>query len=345
MGLPEGGGEDFFIHDGTEKDTVGFPIYTSWLSTLKGLSGTYPQQPAAVYIDFSQGYGNTSGGSLGNVENEIASLWLNYQAGFTVVTSQEVNNGAVSLSKFKAVLPLNGVDANLTAYKSGGGTVLTQPEQLTQYTTAYAQIDAPDVGDLQTVPAVAANGTSASITLANITSGTTYDDPIAFSPAGLGLNAGNYYLVNAATGAAVPQTQQSNGLLCASADIGAATLAQWNVVAGTPPSGTPSSGCPVSRDRRHLRDRHAAGAGRRRPAVPGRRPDERGLRRQPDPAHPGRRAGRGDLDVVAERRRRRERLPAAQPDVRRRGRGQRDGAGHVLGHGGAGLHGAVRHAG
>jgi beta-galactosidase GanA len=40
MGLPEGGGEDFFIHDGTEKDVVGFPVYTSWLSTLKGLSGT-----------------------------------------------------------------------------------------------------------------------------------------------------------------------------------------------------------------------------------------------------------------------------------------------------------------
>jgi hypothetical protein len=246
MGLPNGGGEDFFIHDGTQKDTVGFPIYTSWLSTLKGLSGTYPQQPAAVYVDFSQGYGNTNGGSLGNVENEIANLWLNYQAGFAVVTSQEVNNGAVSLSKFKAVLPLNGTDANLNAYKSAGGTVLTQPEQLTQYTTAYAQIDAPDVGNLQTVPAVAANGTSASITLANITSGTTYNDPIAFSPAGLGLNAGNYHLVNAATGAAVPQTQQSNGLLCATADIGAATLAQWNVVAGTPPAGTASSTCPVT---------------------------------------------------------------------------------------------------
>jgi hypothetical protein len=246
MGLPDGGGEDFFIHDGTEKDTVGFPIYTSWLPELKGLSGTYPQQPAAVYIDFSQGYGNTSGGSLGNVENEIANLWLNYQAGFAVVTSQEVNNGAVSLSKFKAVLPLNGVDSNLTAYKSAGGTVLTEPEQLTQYTTAYAQIDARDVGDLQAVPAVATNGTSASITLANITSGTTYNDPIAFSPAGLGLNSGNYYLVNAATGAAVPQTQQSNGLLCATANIGAATLAQWNVVAGTPPSGTASSSCPVT---------------------------------------------------------------------------------------------------
>ena len=246
MGLPEGGGEDFFIHDGTEKDTVGFPVYTSWLSTLKGLSGTYPRQPAAVYIDFSQGYGNTSGGSLNNVQNEIASLWLNDQAGFSVVTSQEVSNGAVSLSQFKAVLPLNGIDENLTAYQSGGGTLLTQPEQLTQYTTAYAEVDSPGVGVLQTVPAVAASGTSASITLANITSGTSYDYPIAFSPAGLGLKSGRYYLVNAATGAAVPQAQQSSGLLCATANIGAATLAQWNVVAGSPPSGTASSGCPVT---------------------------------------------------------------------------------------------------
>jgi len=246
MGLPEGGGEDFFIHDGTEKDVVGFPIYTGDLPELKALSGTYPRQPVAVYVDFSQGYGNTSGGSLNNVQDEISNLWLNYQAGFSVVTSQEVANGAVSLSSFKAVLPLNGVDANLTSYQQAGGTVLTEPEQLTQYSTAYAQVDAPDVGNLQVVPAVASNGASAALTLANITSGTTYDDPIAFSPTGLGLNSGSYYLVNAATGAAVPQTVQSNGLVCASADIGAATLAQWNMVAGTPPAGTASSACPVT---------------------------------------------------------------------------------------------------
>jgi hypothetical protein len=246
MGLPEGGGEDFFIHDGTEKDIVGFPIYTGWLPELKSLSGTYPQQPVAVYIDFSQGYGNTGGGSLNNVQNEIGNLWLNYQAGFTVVTSQEVNNGAVSLSSFKAVLPLNGVDANLTAYQNAGGTLLTEPEQLTQYSTAYAQVDAPDVGNLQIVPAVATNGTSAALTLANITSGTAYDAPVSVSPAGLGLASGSYYLVNAATGAAVPQTAGSNGAICATADLGAATLAQWNVVAGTPPSGTASSSCPAT---------------------------------------------------------------------------------------------------
>jgi hypothetical protein len=246
MGLPEGGGEDFFIHDGTEKDVVGFPIYTGDLTELKNLSGTYPKQSVAVYIDFSQGYGNTSGGSLNNVQNEIANLWLNYQSGFTVVTSQEVNNGAVSLSSFKAVLPLNGVDANLTSYQDGGGTLLTEPEQLTDYSTAYATIDAPDVGNLQIVPAVATSGTSAALTLANITSGTTYDAPVSVSPAGLGMSSGSYYLVNSATGAAVPQTVQSNGAICATADIGAATLAQWNVVAGTPPSGTASSSCPVT---------------------------------------------------------------------------------------------------
>jgi hypothetical protein len=246
MGLPEGGGEDFFIHDGTEKDTVGFPIYTADLPSLKALSGTYPQQPVAVYIDFSQGYGNTSGGSLNNVEGQLANLWLNYQSGFTVVTSQEVNNGAVSLSSFKAVLPLNGTDANLTAYKGAGGTLLTSPAQLTQYSPAYATIDAPDVGNLQIVPAVATSGTSAALTLGNITSGTTYDAPVSVSPAGLNMAAGSYHLVNAATGAAVPQTVQSSGLICATADINAATLAQWNVVAGAVPSGTASSACPVT---------------------------------------------------------------------------------------------------
>ena len=246
MGLPEGGGEDFFIHDGTEKDTVGFPIYTADLSNLKGLSGTYPTQPVAVYVDFSQGYGNTNGGSLNNAQNEIANLWLNYQSGFTVVTSQEVNNGAVKLSSFKAVLPLNGVDANLTSYQSGGGTLLTEPEQLTQYSTAYATVDAPDVGNLQVVPATASSGTSAALTLANITSGTTYDAPISVSPTGLDLNSGSYHLVNASTGAAVPQTVQSNGLICATADINAATLAQWNVVSGAAPAGTASASCPTT---------------------------------------------------------------------------------------------------
>jgi len=234
MVLPNGGGEDFFIHDGTEKDVVGFPIYTNWVDTIKTLTGSYPQQPVAVYVDYSAAYGNASGGNLATPENEITDLWDGYQAGFAVVTSQEVDNGTVKLSQYKAVLPTNGVDANLTAYQSAGGTLLTTGSQLSQYAPAYASLASNGV--LQVVPDVSSSDTSAQLTLADITSGTAYDDSITFSTAGLDLTAGTYHVVNAA-GAAVPQEAVSGGI-CAEADVSAASLAEWRVVAGAAPSGT-----------------------------------------------------------------------------------------------------------
>src|SRR6202020_1222464 len=192
LALPEGGGEDFFIHDGTQKDVVGFPIYTNWLPNIKNLSGSYPRQPAAVYLDYSQAYGNASGGDLGAPENDISSLWDGYQAGFAVVTSQEVNNGTVKLSQYKAILPINGIDANLTAYQQAGGTLLTTGSQLSQYAPAYASL--ANSGTVQIVPVVSSAGTSAQLTLANITSGTAYDDSITVLPAGLGLAYGTSHV-------------------------------------------------------------------------------------------------------------------------------------------------------
>jgi hypothetical protein len=234
MTLPDGGGEDFFIHDGTEKDVVGFPIYTNWVPNIKKLSGAYPQQPVAVYIDYSQAYGNASGGSLATPENEISDLWDSYQAGFAIVTSQEVNSGVVKLAQYKAVLPANGVDANLTAYKNAGGNLLTTGSQLSQYAPAYASLAGS--GTLQVVPVVSAAATSAQLTLADVTSGTAYDDSVTFDVAGLGLAAGAYHVVNA-SGTAVPQESVSGGI-CAEADIPAASLAEWSVVPGAAPSGT-----------------------------------------------------------------------------------------------------------
>jgi hypothetical protein len=234
MALPEGGGEDFFIHDGTEKDVVGFPIYINWLPNIQDLSGSYPQQPVAVYIDYSQAYGNASGGSLATPENEITDLWDDYQAGFAVVTSQEVNSGIVNLSQYKAILPTNGVDANLTAYENAGGTLLTAGSQMSQYAPAYASL--ANSGVVQVVPDVSSSGTSAQLTLADVTSGTAYDDSITINPAGLGLASGSYYVVDA-SGNAVPQEAVSGGI-CTEADIPAASLAEWSVVPGTAPSGT-----------------------------------------------------------------------------------------------------------
>lgn len=240
MGLPQGGGADFFIHDGTQKDLVGYPIYTNWLSTLRGLSGSYPQQPVAVYVDFSQAYGNAGGGNIFSPENDITNLWNGYQAGFAVVTSQEVNTGVVALSQYRAVLPINGIDANLTAYRSAGGTLLTAGSQLAQLAPAYATL--ANSGVLQVVPVIGGAGTSAAITLANVTSGTAYNSGILLNPTGLGLAAGSYHVVTAA-GAVVPQALSGNGI-CASANVGAASLTQWNVVSGAIPAGTPApAGC------------------------------------------------------------------------------------------------------
>lgn len=244
MGLPEGGGEDFFIHDGTAKDTHGFPIYTRWLPTLQGLSGSYPQQPAAVYIDFSQAYGNASGGSLANVEAELTSLWSREQSGFAVITSEEVADGAVKLSRYRAILPLNGVDTTLKSYQADGGTLLTQDSQLARYAPAYVQLSSPH--SLQIVPAVARDHRSASITLAEVSPYYDYDGSAVFSLAGLDLVPGTYHLVDAGTGAAVPQRAESNGDVCALVDMKSAQLAQWRMEPGAAPVGTSvPSVCPV----------------------------------------------------------------------------------------------------
>ena len=248
MGLPGGGGEDFFIHDGTQKDVVGWPIYTSWLSTLQSIQSvpaTYPQQPVAVYIDFSQPYGNTSGGSLAAVENSITSLWDADESGFVVVTSQEVNNGTVKLASYKEVLPLNGTDANLNAYKAAGGTLLTSNSQLAQYALPYVTTNT-NGSVLQIVPAVATAGNSASITLADVTSGTAYNGPVTFNTTatGLGLTSGSYHITDS-SGTTIPQVAVANingnsnsSGICAAANIQPAQLAQWHIVAGAIPAGT-----------------------------------------------------------------------------------------------------------
>jgi hypothetical protein len=234
MTFPQEGGEDFFMHDGSEKDVVGFPIYISWLPTLKTFSGSYPQQPVALYMDVSQGYGNTSGGSLSSVQTDAATIWDGFQSGLDIVTSQEVNNGAIKLSSFKAVLPLNGVDANLTSYKNGGGTLLTSSSQVSQYATAYATLS--NSGIVQVVPVVSSARTSAQLTLADINASTAYNDPITINPTGLGLASDSYHLVNA-SGTVIPQAAVSGGL-CAAADLSAASLTEWSVVSGAIPSGT-----------------------------------------------------------------------------------------------------------
>lgn len=237
MGLPYGGGEDFFIHDGTSKDVIAYPIYTAALSQLQGLKGSYPQQPAAVYIDVSKGWGNANGGSLSNAENQITALWSRHQSGFAVVTSDEVENHAVDLKKFRAVLPLNGTDTHVTAYQKSGGTVLSSGDQLPDYAPAYADLSSAHA--LQIVPTTASNHRSAQLVLAEISPDFAYDGAVVLHPAGLNLTPGRYHVVDAATGQAPPQVPEADGGACVPLSVGTAHLSEWKLLPGAAPAGTP----------------------------------------------------------------------------------------------------------
>ena len=75
MGLPEGGGEDFFIHDGTEKDIVGFPIYTSWLPDTQGPVRHLPAAAGRRVRRLLPGLRQRHRRRPEQRENEIANLW------------------------------------------------------------------------------------------------------------------------------------------------------------------------------------------------------------------------------------------------------------------------------
>ncbi|MHB8289986.1 MAG: beta-galactosidase [Acidimicrobiales bacterium] len=227
------GGEDYFIHGGGSEYTIGFPLYEAALPLLKKLDGSYPFQPVAVFY--------SSNGSISGVENGIANAWATSQVGFQVVSSSEVNAGLVNLDRFKAILPLNGLDASLAAYALQGGHLLSNASQFSQFVHPYASFANPNL--LQVVPDTIAG--NAVVLLAGISSVSGVNEPVTIFPSGMGL-VGHYHLVDA-SGGIIPQTQEPAGV-CATANIASGQLAQWQLVSGSVPSGTPTAAeCPAQK--------------------------------------------------------------------------------------------------
>jgi len=155
-----------------------------------------------------------------------------------------VADGTADLSRYRAVLPLNGMDRALNGYAAAGGRLLTQDDQLAQWAPPYVTLSS--TRSLQVVPAVARDRRSASLTLAEVSPYYDYHGSAVFSRSGLGLAAGSYHLVDAATGAAVPQLAEAGGDVCAPVDMSSAQLAQWLMKPGPAPAGTPVPPvCPV----------------------------------------------------------------------------------------------------
>ena len=244
LGQPMSDGLDFFIYQGGQEYTTGFPVYTDWLPALRQLNGSYPSQPVALYLSFAPAYGG--GGDLSGLSGsnaQITNIWRKLPMGFAVVTDQEVRDHTVNLRDYRAVLPLNGTDQYVQDYAAGGGQVLTGYQQLTSYAAPYLSFE-PDGGVVEADPTVSANRDQAWVTLAEVNPNWGYNGSATISYAGLGLRSGQYHLADARTGAAVPALPVTGGL-CAPLNLASGDLTMWNVVPGPAPAGSPvPTACP-----------------------------------------------------------------------------------------------------
>lgn len=244
LGEPMSQGLDFFIYQGGQEYSTGFPEYSSWIPTMQSLHGSYPKQPVALYLSFATAYGDPGDASgLANANPAIASIWRTVPMGFSVVTDQEVKDHVVKLSDFRAVLPLDGTDQFTQAYAAAGGYVLSDPGQLTSYAAPYLSL-VPDGGVVEGDPTVAAARDRAWISLAEINPNWAYNGSATVLFAGLGLRKGTYHLADARTGAPIPARAVPGGL-CAPLQMGSGDLTMWEVLPGPPPPGSPVPGpCP-----------------------------------------------------------------------------------------------------
>lgn len=197
LSAPQDLGQDFFIFQGASPNqqplyTVGFPMYTTWLKSYAGVEGAYPEQPVAVYLSFALAFEEPT--ALGFLNSRLEDLWRTRPSGFVTVTDLELSAGVVSLSRFKAVLPLNGAtDPAVLAYAATGGRVLNYAEELTDYAPSYA-VFAPSVGMVEVVPIVDTVTRRAWIGLASIHPAWGYDGILTLQLAGLNLPDGEYHL-------------------------------------------------------------------------------------------------------------------------------------------------------
>lgn len=238
LGEPMSAGEDFFIYQGGQEYSTGFPGYSGWIQAMRSLKGSYPEQPVALYLSFAPAYGGPGDSSdLANANATIASIWRKLPMGFAVVTDQEVKDHLVNLADFRAVLPLDGSDQYIQAYAAGQGHVLSAPAQLADYAAPYMSF-APNGGVVEADPTVSPARNHAWISLAEVNPNWAYNGSATVSLAGLGLRDGVYHLADAQTGAPIPARPVTGGL-CAPLQMTSGDLTMWEVAPGPPPAGTP----------------------------------------------------------------------------------------------------------
>ena len=209
FGAPREVGLDFFLFQGGQEYQTGYPVFSKWIGALNRMRGAYPQQPVAVYVSFGAAFERAA--ALAGISDRLAAVWQQAPTGLQVVTDREVASGVVRLAAFRAVLPLTGTDAAVQAYAAHGGHLVQDAAGLLAAAPAYVTL-APAAGLVETVPTVDAAARRAWITVAEVNAQWAYDGAATVHYAGLGLPDGQYHLVEAETGQAVPAVAVAGGL-------------------------------------------------------------------------------------------------------------------------------------
>jgi hypothetical protein len=231
--FPQNAGMDFFLYDGGQEYQVGFPVYTAAIPLLSKLRGSYPQMPVAVYLSYQSIFSNPS--SLQGTQSDLANMWRRDPMGFTLVTSAELAAGVVHLSQFKAVLPLNGsTDPAIQAYLHGGGHLVTSVQAFQRYVSPFATFQ-PTTTEVEMVPTVDAARRTAYMTITGVNPNFSWSGDLTVSPAGLGLPAGSYHLVNLATGKSIPAATGTQGLTVP-LQVASGAFEVWELVPGAGPT-------------------------------------------------------------------------------------------------------------
>ncbi len=210
FGMPHEVGMDFFLYHGGQEYRIGFPPYAHWLKILSQIHGSYPHPPVAVYISYRPVF--TKPTALGPMQQQLALLWRRLHIAFTVVTDREIKAGVIRLAQFRAVLPLNGrQDPAIKAYAADGGKVLTRPDQLARYAAPYIRFT-PAANGMEVVPTVDRAARIAWLTLCDAMDASAYrHGTVSIRWAALGLPAGRYRVIDAATGRSVAGTSTRGG--------------------------------------------------------------------------------------------------------------------------------------
>ena len=212
MGSPFEVGIDFFIYPPPDQPDYiyAWSQYRDWHATLAQIKGQTPEQPVAVLMPTMKIATGPDLEIFPDLNHQIRDFWRLHHVLPHFITDQQVEDGAVKLEQFKAIIDLGNERADLPALRAYAGKhpVLDNLEQMVPLLRPYVTLD-PAFEFLEVMPVV--DGTSVWLTLANCSGDKAYSGSISFDPQAVGLKSTAFDVKMVKSGELVPATRPADG--------------------------------------------------------------------------------------------------------------------------------------